>query len=314
MARLRDLAPAVRRVGPFRFAWHVWSEVLEDDLMTQAAAVAYSWLFAVFPFMILLLTLAPYAPQAQKAKAQYQIDRSISKTIPGSGGQMMKSSLDSVLNQPRTGWLGVSLAVTLWFASGGVSMTMSALDTAFDAPKIPPFYKQRPLAILLTVVLAVFVLLVFVLIPVGDAVVYWLSREHMFAREWVWVVNILRYGLAALLLLSILALLYKFGTCTKQRFSFFSPGAIFTLLVWVGLGVLFRLYVTRFGQYEKTYGAIGGVTIILFYFYLDALVLLIGAEVNSEVQNIMQPELRPAGPHSPVTELPTSSADPLTNS
>ena len=294
MARLRDFVPAVRKVGIVSFVGHVWTEVLEDDLMTLAAAVAYSWLFAVFPFLIFLLTLAPYAPEARRAQAQQQITKSIQETIPKAGAETLLSSLDSVLNQPRTGLLGIGLVVTLWFASGGVSMTMSALDAAFDAPKVLPFYKQRPLAILLTIILAVFVLLVFVLLPVGDAVLYWLKRTSDFNLHWVWIVNLLRYGLAILLLLAILALLFKFGTVTKQRFSFFSPGAVFTLLVWIMLAAGFRFYVDRFGRYEKMYGAVGGVTIILFYFYLDALVLLIGAEINAEVQNILHPHERPA--------------------
>ena len=288
MARLRDFVPAVRKVGIVSFVRHVISETVDDNLATLAAAVAYSWLFAVFPFFIFLLTLAPYAPQAQKAQAQRRIDQSIMQTIPGEGGKTMLASLDSVLNQPHTGWLGISLVVTLWFASGGVSMTMSALDSAFDAPKVLPFYKQRPLAILLTAVLAVLVLLVFVLLPVGDAVLYGLKHSH-FDVEWVWLVDLLRYGIAVLLLLAILSLLFKFGTVTKQRFSFLSPGAIFTLLVWFLLGAVFKFYVNRFGRYEKTYGGLGGVTIILFYFYLDALILLIGAEINSEVQNILHP-------------------------
>ena len=293
MARLRDFAPAVRKVGFVSFVRHIWAETLEDDLMTLAAAVAYSWLFAVFPFLIFLLTLAPYAPEHQRANAQRQIAKSIQQTMPKEGADTLLSSLDSVLNQPRSGLLSLGLVVTLWFASGGVSMTMSALDAAFDAPKVLPFYKQRPLAILLTLILAVFVLLVFVLLPVGDAVLYWLNRKNTFAVEWVWIVNVLRYGLATLLLLAILSLLFKFGTITKQRFSFFSPGALFTLLVWFVLAAGFRFYVDRFGRYEKMYGAVGGVTIILFYFYLDALVLLIGAEINAEVQNILHPHERP---------------------
>jgi membrane protein len=90
------------------------------------------------------------------------------------------------------------------------------------------------------------------------------------------------------LMLAILSLLYTFGTRVRHRLTFFSPGAIFTLLVWVILGESFRFYVDKFGKYQKTYGAVGGVTILLLFFYLDALVLLVGAEINNLVERTMK--------------------------
>jgi hypothetical protein len=83
-----------------------------------------------------------------------------------------------------------------------------------------------------------------------------------------------RYGLALLLMFCVLATLYRFGTSVKRRFTFISPGALFTVIVWFVLGQTFRFYVDKFGKYEKTYGTVGGVTIILLFFYLDALVVM----------------------------------------
>jgi membrane protein len=101
--------------------------------------------------------------------------------------------------------------------------------------------------------------------------------------------------MAVLLLLAALMLLYKFGTSVKQRMIFFSPGAIFTVIAWLVLGSSFRYYVDKFGRYDRTYGAVGGVAIILLLFYLDALVMLIGAEINGEVDRV----LKTAAPPSP---------------
>ena len=92
-----------------------------------------------------------------------------------------------------------------------------------------------------------------------------------------------RYIVAIALMLAVLCLLYTFGTRVRHRFSFVTPGAIFTLLVWIILGESFRFYVDKFGKYQKTYGAVGGVAIILLFFYLDALVMLIGAEINNQI-------------------------------
>lgn len=283
MACLREFIPAIRALGPAAFARKVWREISEDDLFTLAAAMAYSWLFAVFPFLIFLFTLAPYLPEKQKVDTQRYVADFVQTTMPRAGADTLLQSLKDVLNQPKTGLLSVGLAITLWAASGGVAMTMTGLDTAFDAPHVRPFYQQRPLAILLTVLLTVMVLMVFVLLPVGTVVTRLLMHQYHIPISLLWIVNLLRYGLALLLMFGVLATLYTFGTVVKQKFVFFSPGAVFTVLVWIALGETFRFYIDKFGHYEKTYGTIGGVAIILLFFYLDALVLLVGAEINSEV-------------------------------
>jgi membrane protein len=97
-------------------------------------------------------------------------------------------------------------------------------------------------------------------------------------------------------------LLYKFGTSVKQRLIFFSPGAIFTVIAWLVLGSSFRFYVDKFGRYDRTYGAVGGVAIILLLFYLDALVMLVGAEINGEVDRVLKISAPPSPAGSPTVQ------------
>jgi membrane protein len=297
MADFKELVPAIRKAGPWGFTFRTWQEIGRDNLLTLAAAMAYSWLFAVFPFVIFLLTLAPYLPEKQKLNAQEQINTFVQEMIPHQA-QSVLDSLEYVLKEPRTGLLSFGLIATLWTASGGVSMTMSALDAAFDAEKFRPFYIQRPIAIALTIVMVILILLVFVLLPIGSGVITWLIHRNLLPTALIWAVDVLRYILAVLLMLAALMTLYKFGTSVKQRLIFFSPGAIFTVIAWLVLGASFRFYVDKFGEYNRTYGAVGGVAIILLLFYLDALVLLVGAEINSEVDRVMKdtPPLPPTGP------------------
>jgi membrane protein len=171
-----------------------------------------------------------------------------------------------------------------------MAMTMSALDAAFDASKTRPFYIQRPIAILLTIVATVLVLVVFALLPVGAAVERWLANIGKIPSQILWALTLTRYILAVLLMLANLSMLYTFGTRVRHQFAFFSPGAVFTVVVWIVLGEGFRFYVDKFGRYQKTYGAVGGVTIILLFFYLDALVMLVGAEINNLIDHIILSE------------------------
>jgi len=303
MARLSEFVPAVRTLGIRTFVVNICKAVSNDRLTTQAAAVAYAWLFAVFPFLLFLITLFAYIPEKQKINAHEYISNTAAKVLAKDAASTITSNLNQVMDQQRSGLLSLGLIVTLWIASGGMSMTMSALDAAYDGRKTWPFYIQRPLAILLTVIVAVLIIIVLLLLPVGTAVENWLAATNHVPDRILWALTFVRYGLAILLMLAVLALLYTFGTRVRHRFSFVTPGAVFTLLVWIVLGESFRFYVDKFGKYQKTYGAVGGVTILLLFFYLDALVLLIGAEINNQVDRAAE------GGNSKHETLPKNSKD-----
>ena len=99
----------------------------------------------------------------------------------------------------------------------------------------------------------------------------------------IWLVNFVRWGLAVLALLLALALVYHFGPSLRRRWRLVTPGALFSVVVWIVLAYAFKYYVNHFGRYHRTYGAVGGVAILLLFFYIDAVVLLVGAEINSEI-------------------------------
>jgi membrane protein len=283
MARLSDVPAAVRSLGAGRFLRSLITRIADDDLSTQAAAVAYAWLFAVFPFLIFLITLAAYVPKESKQSAIDQITQTVQQVMQHDAAETLLTNLRTVLNQPRGGLLSVGLLVTLWVASGGMRTTMSSLDTAYDAKKRRPFWVQWPLAVLLTMIVAVMAAAVFILLPVASGFGDRIARHFQLQALTVWLFNVGRYVVAIALVLAFLSLVYQFGTVVRHPFAFVSPGAVFTLVVWFALGWGFRIYVDKIGTYQRTYGAVGGVAILLLFFYLDAWVLLVGAEINGQV-------------------------------
>ena len=290
MARLTDIPRVFAAVGVLPFLKRIYTQFVEDNLLTWAAALAYSWLFAVFPFMVFLLSLVPYLPDKVKEKAKTEFAEIVYKTMPKEAADTVWGNvaprLEQQLERPK-GWLTfVGLGLALWAASGGMAMTMAALDKCYEVEKGRPFYKQRPLAVLLTVVVAALILAVVVLLPVGTAVRTWLIYNKIITETqlgWVVLFDIVRWMLALLFMVTALTLIYHVGPCVKHRFHWVTPGASFCLVVWVVLGLTFKLYVAKFGKYEQTYGTVGGVAVLLLFFYIDALVLLIGAEINSEI-------------------------------
>jgi membrane protein len=288
MARLSDIPRVFATVGPWGFAKRVYAQIMEDNLLTWASALAYSWLFAVFPFLIFVLSLIPYLPQRAQERATEEI-RSFLYQLPEQAATSVWTNVEphlESLKRPK-GWLTlIGLATAILTASGGMATTMSALDKTYELEVGRSFYKQRPLAILLTVLVAALILSVIVLLPIGSFVRGWLIRRQYITASsigWIVLFDIVRWALALVFMVTALTLIYHFGPSVKHKFNWLTPGALFCIVVWVALGLVFRLYVEKFGKYEQTYGTVGGVAVLLLFFYVDSLVLLVGAEINSEI-------------------------------
>jgi len=282
MARLSDLPHVFRTVGPIRFAMRVWREVLDDHVFTWAAALAYSWLFSVFPFLIFLLALLPYLPEKYQREANEGIQQQISEQIPSKAGETLKQAVNNLFNPQAKGVLiSVGILLALYAASGGMNATMAALDRCYDIEIGRPFALQRLCAVGLTVLVATLTILVLLLMPVSTQLARYLQLEGALA----WLFNISRYGISFLLCLTILSLIYYFGPSVRSHWHWVTPGSLFVVAAWTVVGFGFRYYIDNFAaqSYDKTYGAVGSIVLLLMVFYLYAIVLLIGAEINSEV-------------------------------
>ena len=289
MPRVRDFPEAVRRVGWWSFIKRVYSQINEDNLLTWAAAMAYSWLFALFPFLIFLLTLVPYVPIDNKDRLIDEVQRTIKQSLPEDASEPINEQIKVVLQSERKDLMSTGIILALWAASGGMAMTMSALNTCYEVRETRPFYTARPLALLLTIAVATLILSILVLLPITSGITrfalrYLEARGQYFNPIIVLAWNAARWALALVLMITAIGLVYHFGPGVKKRFHWVTPGALFTIVVWILLGLGVRLYIDKFASasYNATYGAVGGVAILLLVFYLDSLVLLIGAEINSE--------------------------------
>jgi membrane protein len=302
MARLSDVPKALSSVGVIAFAKRIRAfakrirdQVNEHRLGTWASALAYSWLMAVFPFFIFLLTLLPYLPQQVKDRAKREVQQAVYQTLPRDAANTVWQNIDQNLNNllhQKEGkafvrFLGIALA--LWAASAGMAMTMTALESCYDVKNVLPFWKQRLVALGLTLVVSVLMIIVVCLLPVAGVIKAWVLKQYPGMsgglRFLLAVFDVVRWVLAVAFLNTVVAVVYHVAPGVKHRFHWLTPGAVFCIVVWVVLGLAFRLYVATFGNYDKTYGTAGGVVVLLIFFYIDAYVLLVGAEVNSEIDS-----------------------------
>lgn len=291
MARLRDVSTVLKKIGPLALVRRVIQQVIEDEVTTLGAALAYGWLFAAFPFLVFLLSLVPLIPDQFKPDVQTNVIDFAKQTMPEDVASFTQRKVTEVLQKPSAGgFLSFGLVLALWAASGGMATTMAAMDKAYDVVKQRPFFMRRLLALLLTIIVASLAIVIMILLPVGTGVLKWLVHQQAIF-PWLYVtVDVARYAIALLLMFIVLAIIYHFGPSIRQRFVPITPGAVFSVGVWLLLGWLFRVYLTKLGgasNYNRTYGTVAGAALLLLFFYIDALVLLIGAELNSEIDFVV---------------------------
>jgi membrane protein len=261
-------------------AKRTWRESSEDNVFGGAAELAYYFMLALFPMLIFLTSLVGFLPGAQEA-----IFNALSKVVPGEAWKLVSDTLNDVITNSSGGLLSFGVLGTLWAASSGVSSVMGTLNTAYDAKEERSFLKMRLIAIGLTVALALLVMGGAVLIMFSHTLSEWLSSVFGFGSLFKIVSTVVGYLIAIALLFFGIGLLYFFGPNIKQEWRWITPGAVFAVAGIIIGSLLFSVYLKVGPGYSATYGSLGAVIILMLWLYLVGLVLLIGGEVNSEVEH-----------------------------
>jgi len=281
VGRQADSPREIPAKGWWQITRRSFKEVGSDNLSLIAKGVAFSWFLALFPGLIAAVSI--YGLVTSPAEVQSQV-ASLSSTLPDSAQALITTQLKSLAsssNGALTIGLIVSVAIALWSASAGMGGLVQALNIAYDEEDERNFIVKRGLAILLTVGFLVFFGVAIGLIAVFPFLTH-LIGTSLFARI---LLQILRWG--ALLAMAIigLALLYRVGPDRDApAIRWLSLGSVIATLIWVAASVGFAFYVNNFGSYAKTYGALAGVVVLLLWFWITALVVLVGAEINAETE------------------------------
>jgi membrane protein len=198
---------------------------------------------------------------------------------------MVRKTLGEITSGGKKGLLSIGVLAALWSGSAGMASAMTALNIAYDVEDNRPWWMRRLVALTLTVGFALFVvgaLVVLVLGPqISSGVANALGLGDLFTKVW----SVLSVPIAVLFVLVAIALVYYLAPAKEMRWRWVTPGSVVALVLWLAMSFGLRIYVSRFGDYNATYGSIGGVILLMLWFYLTSLVLLAGAEVNSEIEH-----------------------------
>jgi membrane protein len=259
-----------------------WAEVQADNCLGLAAQLAYYFFLALFPALLFLVALASYFPIANLVD---QITAMLARVAPYEALKLIQDQLIKISQDKNGGLLTIGMIGTFWSTSSGVTAIIDTLNQAYDIQETRPWWKVKLIALGLTIALAVFILVSFALVLVGptlaEKVAVWMHLGPVF--EWTW--KILQWPLIFCLVAFAIAMIYYFAPDAEQDWIWITPGSVLATMLWVLISLGFKFYVARFGSYNATYGTIGGIIVLLTWFYVSSLAILIGAELNAEIEH-----------------------------
>jgi membrane protein len=261
-------------------ATRVWQEIGDDEIVDRAAALSYYFVFALFPMLLFLTALLGMVPDT---RLMDQLMGYLAGTLPPDAASLTSRVLNEIVRGARGGLVSVGALAALWAASAGMDSIRTALNAAYDVVDPRPWWKRRLMAIGLTIVFAGFTLTALILLVLGpeiaDAIANSVGLGSIFTAIW----NTIRWPVALLLALVGVGLVYYLAPAVRQRWYWVTPGSAVAVAGWLLASSGLRLYVTRFADFNATYGSIGGAMLLLLWLYMTGLMLLVGAEVNAEI-------------------------------
>ncbi len=262
-------------------------EFIRDDAMGLAAQLAYYLVLALFPFILVLVSLASLVGNPDLASTVLDYFRQI---MPTQLYDLFESFIGPVIDgsNPAPGLLSFGILFTIWSASGAFAAFINALNKAYDVQETRPFWKVRGIAILMTLglsALIIFAVLLLVLGPsIGSGIAGYFGLSGTFELLW----NIVRWPAALLIMVIAVALMFYFAPDAGQPFRWITPGGFVGVFLWLLASAAFSLYVNNFGSYDQTYGSIGVVIVLLLYLYIASLAILFGATLNATLVRLKE--------------------------
>ena len=288
-------------MNPVVVGFKLFKAAGQDDVSGAATELAYKLFLALFPFMIFLTALAGFSSNLLGVEdPTNEIMDSIGPSIPDESESMIRDQVTSVVEQKNATLLSLGIIGTIWSASSAMGAVMKALNRIHEVQESRSLVKRYGVALALTASAGLFIVGAVVISIVGQAFGRKIADEMGLEGATGTLFTVARWPVIALLLLTAVGILYWAAPNVQLPFRWLSAGAVMFVLVWVPATLLFGLYVTNFGSYNATYGALGGVVVLLIWLYLTSYVLLLGAELN----DVLIDEAAPASVKAQVSEAP----------
>jgi len=257
-------------------------EMMKDDVQGLPSQLAFYFFLALFPALLTLLAIASFFPLQNFTEDAVRLLGPFTppEVLTIIRGQMLKISEGN-----HGGLLTIGLLGALWTSSTAIVTVIAAMNRAYGIEEGRPWWKVRLTAIGLTVALSVLIVVAFTLIITGPQLADRIANHFAFGGIFVWTWKIFQWPLAFAMVVVGIGFVYYFAPDAEQQWVWITPGSLVAAVLWLLGSIVFRIYAVNFGNYVATYGAIGGVILLLLWFYLSGLVIVIGAEMNAEIEH-----------------------------
>ena len=266
-----------KKLSKIEFILTLITKSQKDDIFALASQMAYYLILSFFPFLMFLFTLIGFS----KFNAN-DILKLLNSLIPISVSELIENTIKEIVNYQSTGLLGVSILLTIWTASSGFRAVLKGVNKAYNVhDKKRGFIKRSIISYISTILLALTIIATLALLVFGEIIGNRLINLLPFHDLVLVIWNLFRYGLILIVLIFVLATIYKFAPSKKIKWQDAFPGAILTTFGWLIISLAFSFYINNFNNYSRIYGSLAAVFILMIWLFLISIIFLFGLEFNS---------------------------------
>ncbi len=270
---------ALRQLGK-----NVWAGMSEDRILGRAAQLSFYFLLSLFPLLLIMVTLLNRFAFVESA-LRGALFKLLDAVVPESASVLVDGVLQHISEGLSGSGLSFGLLILLWAASSGMVAIMNALNLAYEVDESRSWWKRRLVAIGLVIALMVLIITALTLIVYGGEIAQAIAAGLGLGSTLTIILRIVEWPLAVAFVLLVFNLLYLYAPNIKHRdWHWLMPGTVVAVALWFIASYGFKLYVSNFGAYNMIYGSVGAVIVLLLWFYITGIAILVGAEVNSELE------------------------------
>ncbi|WP_018932544.1 YihY/virulence factor BrkB family protein [Gracilibacillus lacisalsi] len=262
-----------------RFIKQLIERITRDDVPGLAAQLSYFFLLSLFPFMIFLITLVGYLPFDE-----INVMNFVATYAPEEIVTMLNDNLGQIMNNRNGGLLSIGIIGTLWSASNGINALVRSFNKAYNIEEERSFIVMRGISIILTIAMLLVIVVAFLLPIFGKMIGVYLFSFFGLSQGFLDMWNTLRWVISSIIFFIVLTMLYRMAPSKRVYFKHVYIGAIFATICWQLTSLAFSYYVTSMGNYSATYGSLGGVIILMIWFYLSGMIIIVGGEINAQIE------------------------------
>ncbi len=285
--RAREVSlPFFDEVPVYNVAVFFWRSIVDGALTTRASSIAFNFFLALFPAILFIFTLIPYIPIPNFQDELFFLIKSI---VPGSVFSAVEDTVEDIITRPRGSLLSLGFFMALIFATNGISSIMSAFDATIHSINRRSWYSQWLISVALLCIQAVLLTLAIALVTGGQRLLdFLLEKSFFFDKFTYYFFSAGKWVIILALFFFAYSFLYYMAPARKSKWRFISAGGTLATILSIALLFGFTFYINNFSQYNKLYGSIGTLLVVLLLIYLFSLVLLIGFELNASIYQAKQ--------------------------